>query len=85
MVREPTTHCQDLKTQTKIVSQDTQSLLLIIIIIILIQVKEDCQPRSKMECNEKCVEKCEDEAKRVCMTMPVEECKEVMVIMTMRM
>ena len=41
------------------------------------KVKEDCQPRSKMECTEKCVEKCEDEDKRVCMTMPVEECKEV--------
>ena len=43
----------------------------------IIKVKEDCQPRSKMECSEKCVEKCEDEDKRVCMTMPVEECKEV--------
>ena len=45
------------------------------------KVKEDCQPRSKMECTVKCVEKCEDEDKRVCMTMPVEECKEVMVMM----
>ena len=49
------------------------------------KVKEDCQPRSKMECSEKCIEKCEDEDKRVCMTMPVEECKEVMVMLVMLM
>ena len=49
-----------------------------ITINMITKVKEDCQPRSKMECSEKCVEKCEDEDKRVCMTMPVEECKEVM-------
>ena len=47
-------------------------------------MKEDCQSKPKMECSEKCVEKCEDEDKRVCMTMPVEECKEVnMMVMVM--
>ena len=48
-------------------------------------MREDCQSTPKMECSEKCVEKCEDEDKRVCMTMPVEECKEVnMMVMVMR-
>ena len=47
-------------------------------------MKEECQSTPKMECSEKCVEKCEDEDKRVCMTMPVEECKEVnMMVMVM--
>ena len=47
-------------------------------------MKEECQSTPKMECSEKCVEKCEDEDKRVCMTMPVEECKEVsMLVMVM--